>query len=86
MQPAYSDAYLNLAAIYKKQKDTNKELATLNKLISLEPSAYQAYFARGSYFYEKGNVSKAKEDFLKVISLKATHFGANYALAGNIFK
>ena len=66
--------------IYKKKKDTEKELENLNKALELNPDFYSAYYERGLIFYNNGDYTKAKEDFNKVLSLKSSNFEATYNL------
>ncbi len=77
----------NKAVVYKLQKKYDKAISILNNLISSDINfpKYLIYNNLGSIYEVMGNLEKAKEHYLKSISINKNHELTNYNL-GKIFK
>lgn len=66
LDPEFVDAYFNLGAIYKKQKNYPQAINAFRKNIELSPKDYEAIFEIASCYYESKDYLKAREYFLSI--------------------
>lgn len=59
------------AADYKKATDEYRKdsIATITRVIEIDPKNAEAYYNRGNVWYEKGNYNKAIADYTKAIEI-----------------
>lgn len=60
--------------------DYNGAIEAFTDAIEYDPTAYEAYFERGSAYFNKRNFKKAVEDFLQAVELKPDFSSAWFSL------
>jgi tetratricopeptide (TPR) repeat protein len=66
----YADAYFNRAHAYGEMGNWDLSIADYTQVIRLEPKNRAAYNQRGAAWYNKGDRSKAAEDYAAAERLK----------------
>lgn len=74
------EAMQKLLAAYQVN-DTNQKIALLEQAIAVDPTVYNVYIALGYAYWEKGDVLKAAECFLKDLELHPDNYQAACDLA-----
>ncbi len=82
---SYTQPLLNLSLIYKQLKDENKELDYLNKAATANPDDYGTYYLLGNYYYQKGYLPLASENYRKTIEKKSDFIEAYYGLGATLY-
>src|SRR5436309_7914309 len=72
MRPKQIHAYLNLAEVYKEQKQRKQAIAQLKEAIQRQPRLAALYHERGLLYQDGKNPELALQDFEKVIELFGT--------------
>lgn len=80
-QPNLAGGYSNLALIHFKKKEFDKSLKQVNKALSLNPKQAQALNLRAQIYVIKGEIHKAKDDYLLAVKYKPNYANAQYNLA-----
>jgi tetratricopeptide (TPR) repeat protein len=75
-QPAYTDAYINMAIVLDSVGRTEEALTCCKKTIALDPNSVQGHFNLGTLQSSLGNYGKAIEALQKCISLNPHHIDA----------
>jgi TolB-like protein/Tfp pilus assembly protein PilF len=75
--PLYSEGYLENNAF-------EKVFHWANNALLIDKQLPEAYYIRGSYFYETGHREKAEQDYRKAIQLNPNYWEAYYGL-GNLY-
>lgn len=70
IQLRYVEALIARAACYREQKESEKELADLNKAIEIDPRDPRGYLARASFYQLNKQGRKALADCNKLIELR----------------
>ena len=81
MDSLLTPVYSNLATAYNVLKENEKAIATLDKLIELEPGYARAYYLRGLLNYEMGSSEQAIDDLRVAVELDPFNFRAMLNLA-----
>lgn len=55
VEPDFTDAYFNLAAVYEYLGDSEKAIQTYAKLLRIKPNDYDATFEMAKSYYKKSN-------------------------------
>jgi len=78
-EPNYYDAYLLLGNLYAPR---HRPLAVeyYNKALTLQPHSTEAYYARGLYFQNTGELDKAVADYNQILTINPDHPEAYYNL------
>lgn len=79
--PTLSGTYLNLALIRFKNEEFEESLKLANKAIELNSKMPQAYNLRAQLMLKDGEIHRAKDDYLRAITLKPDYINAQYNLA-----
>jgi tetratricopeptide (TPR) repeat protein len=81
MDSLLTAVYSNLATAYNMVNDNPRALATLDKLLEIEPEYGRGYYLRGLLQHEIGNVLAAIDDLELAIKFDPYNFRAFYNLA-----
>ena len=72
----FSEAYYNLAILYKKQLKFDKAVEYYNKAILIKPKYVEAYNNLGNILQDQGEAEEAIKKFKKAISIKPDYIEA----------
>jgi tetratricopeptide (TPR) repeat protein len=76
LEPRNVDALLGIAAVYDKFDMPDKAVEAYNRAIGLDPAYYWPYKVQGVFFYNRGRLPEAAEQFQKVIERAPGMFNA----------
>ena len=79
-QPNLSDAHVNLAIIYTKNKSFSEAENSLNRALSINPNNIYALNQIAFLYRTQGNFTKAKESYLKAIDINSSYAYAHLNL------
>ncbi len=77
--PKYYEAYMELGLVFSSLKD-DLALQYLTSAISLRANSIEAYYARGLYLQERGDLEKAVQDYAIILQLDPKYKNAHYNL------
>lgn len=80
-KPKLAGAYINLALIHFGKSEIEKSLKLVTRAIDINNQQPQAFNLRAQLLIKKGEINRAKEDYLSAIKLKPDYANAQYNLA-----
>ena len=80
IQPNLSDAHVNLAIIFIKNKSFDEAENALNRALKINPNNIYALNQIGFIYRQQGNFSKAKASYLKAIDINSDYAYAHLNL------
>lgn len=80
----YREADFGLARVYIKTNKIEEALAILDNLVGIYNDE-RIFYERGRLYYNRGEIDKAKKDFLKVLEINPSHANALYS-TGLVFE
>ena len=80
------DVYRYRGACYGKLEQPEKEIADLDKAISVDPKNGTHYYMRSLFYLEDGEMEKAKADIEKAVELHPEDAGTSYNTFANYIR
>ena len=71
--------------LYIKLNRTAELIEKLGEAIEFDPENDLLYFNRGTIYDQKGNITKAEQDYKSALEINSSSFGANYNLGALYF-
>ncbi|MCK5125728.1 MAG: tetratricopeptide repeat protein [candidate division Zixibacteria bacterium] len=81
LDPMYKQPLSLLAYLYEQDSEFDKAIETLDTYISLAPEEANPYYTKGNIFARRGDLDKAKAEYLTALEKKRDFTAAIYNLA-----
>jgi tetratricopeptide (TPR) repeat protein len=81
LDPAFNDAYFNLAVSFRKLGLLGKEATILRELVAIAPESVEYRYALGASLFDTGDLAGAEKAFREVLAASGSDRKALFSLA-----
>lgn len=70
LDPGLTDAYYNLAIVYRRRQQADAAIATMRRLVRLSPGDFEAHMRLGAWLFEGGQYPESCEAYERAATLR----------------
>jgi tetratricopeptide (TPR) repeat protein len=70
LDPDLADAYYNLAIVYRREQQVDAAIATMRRVVALNPGDFEAYMRLGAWLFERGQYPESSDAYERAATLR----------------